>query len=117
MEGQAFAEREVIGLLVRADGVGVDHLGLRLEIVIHGKQRVPDQIGHVAHRVIRAEQRIHLLNVADVANSQYALRVCGKCHRCRQRCGRRERLKGFRKHPVPPMNQSQDGFSAIAYSI
>ena len=48
MPFQAVAQREFIGELVVADGPFIDHLRLRLEILVEREQRVEDEIAEIA---------------------------------------------------------------------
>ena len=60
VELQALAQLEGPGLEVGADLVALDHLRLRLELVVDAVQHVPDQQGAVAHDVLRGPDGVEI---------------------------------------------------------
>ena len=58
MPFQAVAQDEAVGQLVVADRPAIDHLRLRLEILVERKQRVEDQIAEIARHISRRPDRI-----------------------------------------------------------
>ena len=78
MELEAVAQREGVGELVVAERPGIDHLRLRLEVLVEREQRVVDHVAVVARDVGRGPDRIEAAQIRLRDELQgLLLRRCG----------------------------------------
>ena len=81
MPFQAVAQDEAVGQLVVADRPAIDHLRLRLEILVEREQRVEDQIAEIAGDIGRRPDRVDAAQIRLRDEAQGLRRGLGLCRR------------------------------------